>query len=90
MQGRLIVHGTQIKADGIFGPLTDTALRTFQGLQGLTVDGICGPSTWAALLKNPDVTPPADDRYTVTVPGLSLAQADAMLAAHPGSTKAVG
>ncbi len=95
MQGRLIrygiiVNGNQIKADGIFGPITETALKTFQGLNALTVDGVCGPATWALLLKDPDVTPPADDVYTVTVPGLTLAQADAMLAAHPGATKAVG
>lgn len=39
-----------IKADGIFGTETDTALRSFQKKAGLTVDGICGEKTWSALL----------------------------------------
>jgi peptidoglycan hydrolase-like protein with peptidoglycan-binding domain len=35
--------------DGIFGPVTKTAVEQFQGGNGLTVDGIVGPATWAAL-----------------------------------------
>lgn len=35
--------------DGLFGPLTKEAVRDFQGTHGLTVDGIIGPQTWAAL-----------------------------------------
>ncbi|HEU0292203.1 MAG TPA: peptidoglycan-binding domain-containing protein [Anaerolineales bacterium] len=36
--------------DGDDGPLTDSAVRTFQGDKGLTVDGIVGDQTWAALI----------------------------------------
>jgi len=32
--------------DGDFGALTDAAVRDLQGKAGITVDGICGPSTW--------------------------------------------
>ncbi|MDJ0771511.1 MAG: peptidoglycan-binding protein [Ilumatobacter sp.] len=41
--------------DGIFGPLTLGATRTFQTANGLVPDGIIGPLTWAALLA---VVPP--------------------------------
>lgn len=35
--------------DGIFGPVTDTAVRNFQKKVGIVVDGICGPVTWGKL-----------------------------------------
>ncbi len=35
--------------DGRFGPLTRTALISFQKANGLTRDGIVGPKTWGAL-----------------------------------------
>jgi peptidoglycan hydrolase-like protein with peptidoglycan-binding domain len=42
-----ILSYTQI--DGIFGPVTKTAVEEFQKGSGLAVDGIVGPHTWAAL-----------------------------------------
>jgi len=37
--------------DGIFGPMTEGAVKTFQSDQHLTVDGLVGPNTWKALFN---------------------------------------
>jgi peptidoglycan hydrolase-like protein with peptidoglycan-binding domain len=42
-------QGPQI--DGIFGPVTDAAVRGFQQALGVSVDGIVGPITWRALVS---------------------------------------
>lgn len=36
--------------DGIFGMITEDAVKAFQKKNGLTPDGIVGPLTWAALI----------------------------------------
>lgn len=58
-QERLIVHGYHIAADGVFGKKTYNAVREFQAAKKLTIDGIVGKNTLAALDKDPAVTPPA-------------------------------
>lgn len=40
-----------INADGIYGCLTETAVRLYQKQHGLHEDGVCGKDTWAELLK---------------------------------------
>lgn len=40
-----------INADGIYGCLTETAVRLYQKQHGLLEDGVCGEKTWAELLK---------------------------------------
>lgn len=37
--------------DGIFGVRTEAAIRVFQQVFSLTVDGIVGPATWYALIR---------------------------------------
>ena len=38
-------------ADGFFGAKTQAAVNAAQRYYGLEIDGVCGPKTWAALLK---------------------------------------
>jgi len=53
-QTRLDVHGFPCgKVDGIYGPKTEAAVRSFQAYSGLDADGICGSKTWAALDEEP-------------------------------------
>jgi peptidoglycan hydrolase-like protein with peptidoglycan-binding domain len=49
VQYALVAHGYDIKIDGNFGPQTENAVRDFQKNQGLKVDGIVGPITWARI-----------------------------------------
>lgn len=37
-------------ADGLYGAQTEQAVRDHQRAAGLTIDGICGPKTWASIL----------------------------------------
>lgn len=40
-----------VTVDGIFGPLTENAVMTFQRITGLVPDGIIGPITWYAIIN---------------------------------------
>ena len=45
--------GARISVDGIFGAGTESAVRSFQQANGLSVDGIVGQNTWRTLLSLP-------------------------------------
>ena len=39
--------------DGMYGPSSESVCRQFQSEKGLSVDGLCGPSTWSAAWTSP-------------------------------------
>jgi peptidoglycan hydrolase-like protein with peptidoglycan-binding domain len=70
-QVRLLQAALGIRADGVFGPETEAAVRSFQEREGLTVDGIAGPQTFAALRVSTGAF--AAD-FSTTIPGEASAR----------------
>ena len=68
-------------ADGIFGNDTLKSVKEFQSDAGLTADGIVGKKTWFAL----DSAQPVHSLYTVHIPGMSLEQAEGIIAQYQGA-----
>lgn len=57
-QQRLQIHGFNPgPIDGMFGPQTEAAVKSFQRAKGLSVDGVIGSKTWSALMQQPSVAP---------------------------------
>lgn len=82
LQNLLLSHGYELPkygADGDYGAETVTAVKKFQKDNGLDADGICGPKTWAALKAAPAV------KYSVTIPGLTKAVAEKIIAQYGGN-----
>jgi len=49
LQNLLSTVGYPLAVDGDFGPVTELAVKHFQGTKGLVVDGIVGAATWVAI-----------------------------------------
>lgn len=60
LQNRLLELGyTEVGfPDGIFGPMTDNAVRLFQTQNNLSVDGVVGQKTWRKLFSDSAVPKP--------------------------------
>jgi peptidoglycan hydrolase-like protein with peptidoglycan-binding domain len=50
LQFLLRAHGHNVTVDGMFGPVTEAAVKAFQTNKGMTADGIMNPQTWSALI----------------------------------------
>ncbi|MFC0470595.1 N-acetylmuramoyl-L-alanine amidase [Halalkalibacter kiskunsagensis] len=46
-----VQRALNIRVDGLYGPLTEQAIRNFQRREAITVDGIVGPQTWRRLFN---------------------------------------
>ena len=79
--------------DGVYGKATMAAVSAFQKASKLTVDGICGPNTWAALdaaLADVQGTKTESTKsYNVIIKGLDLTQAQAIAANYPATSEIV-
>ncbi|MBA2385350.1 MAG: peptidoglycan-binding protein [Actinobacteria bacterium] len=72
LQFLLARNGLGTVADGYFCDRTEAAVRRFQSRAGLTVDGIAGPATLAALRSSVPASAPVAPRRYVVRPGDSL------------------
>jgi peptidoglycan hydrolase-like protein with peptidoglycan-binding domain len=50
LQFLLRARGHNLAVDGIFGPITQAAVKAFQTSKGIIANGIVSPQTWSALI----------------------------------------
>ncbi len=51
LQRVLLSNGYAVRVDGVFGALTESAVKAFQNRRNLDVDGVVGSITWRELSK---------------------------------------
>lgn len=56
LQTALVFRGFNLETDGLLGKATSAAIKTYQGNNFLTSDGIAGPATQSSLARNIAVT----------------------------------
>jgi hypothetical protein len=86
-QTKLIQRGYDLApygADGKFGAKTETAVKAFQKDRGLTIDGIIGRMTWAALEDGKTTL------YTVLIQHVSKSVAEDIIGKFGGTMTAEG
>jgi peptidoglycan hydrolase-like protein with peptidoglycan-binding domain len=71
LQTRLNAWGATLPVDADFGAATLAAVEAFQTAQHLSVDGIVGPLTWAALNESPSGPQPYPAPASVAVGSVS-------------------
>ncbi|WP_414578008.1 peptidoglycan-binding domain-containing protein [Anabaena sp. CCY 9402-a] len=49
LQRLLVANGYTLPVDGVYGALTESAVKAFQVQRNLRVDGVVGPNTWRSL-----------------------------------------
>lgn len=90
LQRRLIELGFNPgRADGIFGPDTDAAMREFQSGVGVVADGTCGPDSFRAfdrLIRTVSGGDAAELREHMQLVHLQTGVADKVIVIDPGST----
>jgi peptidoglycan hydrolase-like protein with peptidoglycan-binding domain len=65
------IMGLRLPVDGIMGPETRSAIRSFQARHGLSVDGIVGPETERAIMTARTGQPPGPEGPPPPEPGVS-------------------
>jgi peptidoglycan hydrolase-like protein with peptidoglycan-binding domain len=60
-----------VDADGVFGHLTERAVKDFQFSHDLPVDGVVGPRTWAKIAEAKPAAPAVDAQQTLASMGFT-------------------